>query len=233
LDVLHLAGQHAAGHLGLHGAVAAGGAAAHLRLAQGHEREAGDPPQQGARRLPQLLGVHEVARVVVGDGALDPHGRLRERARGQEFAHVLHALAETARPSRPFRIVRQQRARLLEMGAAPGRVDDHRHAARPLEGGDVAPQQRPRALPLARVQVQRAAAGLARRLGQGDAVGPQHIGGRGVNLAEGRVHDAARQQRRTLAYRRRGHRQGGVAPAHRPRHRRQAALQPRHGRRQP
>src|SRR5262245_37998896 len=83
-----------------------------------------------------------------------------ERAARQHLGHVGDLAAERGRAVTPGRILAQQVAVALHVGAAAGGVDDDGVHARRLEGGDVGPRQLPGGLRIPGVGMEGAAAAL-------------------------------------------------------------------------
>ena len=193
-EVLHFAFQDAARHVLVGNVVDAGGAAAEIGVGDGRQFQAGYLLQQVARLLTNLLGVQQVAGVVVGHALGHRTQRPAQRFLGETFRNVLHALAEATGALGKSRVVSQQLAVALELCAAAGRVVDDDVNVLPLEHRDVAPRQRLGRLAVAGVHVQRPAAHLVARRAEPTAVGSQNPRGGVVHLDEQPVHDATGEE---------------------------------------
>ena len=122
----------------------------------------GNLRQELARLSPDLLAVHHVTRIVVGDGHRNRSERAAQRRAGQELGDVLHARGEATRTLGPRRIALEQGAVGLHVGATPRRVHHHRVDALPLEDVDRAPSHLERPRVIAPVSVEGSAAALGR-----------------------------------------------------------------------
>ena len=168
-----LAGAELACRLRLRDVVDARRAAADVLLGRLDELELRDPPEQGAPCRRQSLGVAHVTRVLVGDPQ-------RERMESWQI-DVGERLGEVDRGD----------AALLEVRAAPRRVDDDRPDVR--EGIAHARGEAGGLVGASRVRGERPAAALG---GSDDLVARRGQGARrrGVDVAEHRALDAAGQQ---------------------------------------
>ena len=169
------------------------GAAAELPLGGLAQLELRDAVEQGAGLGADLLGVGEVAGVVVGDGHRQRMARRLRLELREQLAHVAHLRREGLRAVRPRRIVLEQVRVVLHPRAAAG--DVHRDVLEVLVRGDRRLGERERLVLDAGVQLERAAA--ARLPGRVDleALGGQHAHGRGVDVAEEHALDAALHER--------------------------------------
>src|SRR5712691_9223209 len=109
-DVLHLAMQQAGRHLGLRQIVDTGRAAAPVRFLEIHDLQARDLGEERSRLSPDLLTVHDVTRIVIGDGHRHGVQRAAEGLAGEELGDVLHRRREPARALGPGGIAGEQRA---------------------------------------------------------------------------------------------------------------------------
>jgi glycolate oxidase len=196
-DLPHFVPLKLARYLGVGQVVDAGAAATALRVVDVEKDHALDRPQEGARLRPDALPVGEVTRVLIDD-ADRPPGAPR---------NGLHDLADIADPRgeglgavRPERVGSEDMAVVLEVGAAPRRVDDHLRIAT-RKGIDVVAGELARAVAVARVRVQRAAAGLLFGHGHDMSIPLEKTDGRSLGISERLSHDAAREyaQIRALA----------------------------------
>src|SRR4051794_25605351 len=113
LDVVGLAAPELARGLRGDHVVDARRAAAQLGLGQVEELDARDRAQHRARLRPHLLGVPEVAGVVIGHAGAHRVAGGSGLALGQHLVHVTNPRAERLRPFRPLRVVVEQVAVLL------------------------------------------------------------------------------------------------------------------------
>ena len=153
--------------------------------------------KQRARLGADALRVRQVTGVVIGDAqrhrlrAAPAGGRSRER-----LGDVADLRRESRGPRGPLRVVRQQLAVLLHRRAAAGRVHhDLSTGWAALRTPRSAARAKARASSsCAGVQRERAAAALAGRRDDVAALGGEHPGGRGVDVAEEHALDAAGEQ---------------------------------------
>ena len=73
----------------------------HSDSGRGTTRQAGDLGQQLARLRPDLLAVHDVTGIVVGDGHRHRRERAAQRLAREELGDVLHACGEARARARP------------------------------------------------------------------------------------------------------------------------------------
>src|SRR5712691_6630518 len=109
-------------------------------------------------------------------------------------------LALKARARCVHRVIAQQVAVFLQVGAAARRVDDNLIAVEWLEHIDVLARELPAALRFARVNMQRAAALLLRGGDHLAAVSGQHANGGFIDGAKYLVHDAAAYEAHAKAF---------------------------------
>ena len=106
--------------------VDAGRAAAQLPLGRLEQLEAGDRAQQARGCCAHLLGVGEVAGVVVGDAQRQRMARRALVVLGEELVHVARSWPRRPPPGRPSPGRRQQVRVVLHARAAAGHVDHDR-----------------------------------------------------------------------------------------------------------
>src|SRR5438132_11789356 len=148
LDVVDLAIEELPRELRPRDVVRPRAPAAPIGLGEGHEGELGDGGEERPWLLADLLGVQQMARIVVRRLRTDGTGRLAEAQVRQVLGRVAYGRGETRGALAPGRLVLEQPAVLLERGAAPRGVHDDHVGARPLEGGDVALREGARAVAL-------------------------------------------------------------------------------------
>ena len=141
----------------------------------------------------------EVARIVVDGAHADRSGRLAQSDIAEIFRRVAHPRRESRSACRPGRIVLQQPAVFLHRRSAARGVHDDRFDREALEGGDVAPRERAGPVALARMRVQRAAAGLRSGDVNLDAVPRQHPRGGAIGVSEDASHHASGEERHGAA----------------------------------
>jgi len=213
-DLAHLVLLQLPRDLGMGQVVNAGAPATPLGIVDIDKDHAFDRPQKGPGLRADPLPVCEMAGVLVDD-ADRPAGASRNRFR--DLADVAHAGRERFGAVRPERITGEDVSVVLEMSAAAGGIDDNLPFAT-RKGIDVEARELARALPVARVRVQGAAAGLL--LGDADdmPVALEETHGSALGGSEGLAHDASREdadvgaftvdaaERRALGRRREGRR---------------------------
>ena len=197
-DILRLAITQFRGHVGLSQVVTPGRSATEFRLVEPDEFETGDRLQQRTRLLLDLLGVPQVAGVVVGRFDRQAVRRRHQPERIQELGNVLHLRLKLHGVLGRRRGV-QQVGIVLEHRPAPGRIRDDRVQFVPLRATDaerraVLGRERPGLAFFAAVVVQRPAAALALGNPNIAAVGLEHLGGRVVRLRIQPVGDAPEEQ---------------------------------------
>ena len=213
-DLAHLVLLQLPRDLGMGQVVNAGAPATPLGIVDIDKDHAFDRPQKGPGLRADPLPVCEMAGVLVDD-ADRPAGASRNRFR--DLADIAHAGRERFGAVRPERIAGEDVSVVLEMSAAAGGIDDNLPLAT-RKGIDVEARELARALPVARVCVQGAAAGLL--LGDADdmSVALEETHGSALGGSEGLAHDASREdadvgaftvdaaERRALGRRREGRR---------------------------
>ena len=112
-----------------------------------------------------------------------------------ELRDITNLGGEPIRSFSPLGVVGQQLSVLFHGRTASGRVDANEIHGGSLERRDVAPREPARALRVAGVRVQRAAATLAGSVGDGVTVCRQHTFGRAIRLREQSLHHAAGERR--------------------------------------
>ena len=135
--------------------------------------------------------MHDVAGVVIGDSLAHRAERATERLGGQELREVAHPGGEARRPLPPRGVVGEQCAVGLHVGAAARRVHHDRVHVRRLEHLDRALGEGDGEIVLARVGMERTAAGLRARRHDLRAVSREHAGRGPVLRAESDLLDAA------------------------------------------
>jgi len=197
-DVTHLAVAQPGGGPRLRERVHARASAAHRRLgafAQVHSR---NRPEELPRLGRDPLAVAEVARLVVGDGDGLRARRGRRGPPEPDGDQPLRDVADLARPGvRPGGVggvVREQVAVALEVRAASRRVRDDRVEPVGIDRAELAPSELARRLEVAVVGVEGAAAGLPPGRLHLAAVLEKDVGRRPVDVGEGDVLDAAREE---------------------------------------
>src|SRR6202158_4716702 len=200
-DRVDLAGQQPIGVLGLREVVRARAPAADVGVGHLEQLQAVHTCQQVARLLANALRVRQVAGILVRRAKVETPEALAGDVR-EVRAHVAHFRRKRGGARTPRVVVGEQRAVALELRTAARGIDDDRVDPRLLECRDVAARQGAGVLALAGVGVQRAAAGLQRRVDHRDSLTRKKATGRGVDVAVCDAHDAAEQQCDTCPRRR-------------------------------
>lgn len=180
-------------HVGLFQVVDAGRPAAYIAFRHFEQRQVGDALEQLARRLGDALRVRRVTGIVIGQLERLRQRRWRLQSQlGQEHAHVFHLPGERFGLALRGMVLKKQPV-LFDPRPAARRVGhDGIHILR--RDSKIVERQLPRSLVFALVHGQRAAAALAWRDGDLDAVPGEHPQRGPVDFRREHLLDAARQQ---------------------------------------